>query len=101
MFTVDVKQQYIYILFLKVLISDYNVCLCEKKRKVVSKLSVLPILIWNTGHLSVCEHLQLKIFSNCLAWDAEARHMYCLSGVGGGGVNFCQVFVFRSFSQKL
>ena len=38
----------------------------------------------------------------CLAWEAEARHMYCFSGVVivvvGGGVNF---FVFRSFSQKL
>ena len=40
----------------------------------------------------------------CLACEAEARHMYCFSGVvvvvvvGGGGVNF---FVFRSFSRKL
>ena len=45
----------------------------------------------------------------CLACEAEARHMYCFSGVvvvvvvvvvgvGVGGVNF---FVFRSFSRKL
>ena len=41
----------------------------------------------------------------CLACEAEARHMYCFSGVVvvvvvvvGGGVNF---FVFRSFSRKL
>ena len=34
----------------------------------------------------------------CLACEAEARHMYCFSGVGGGGVNF---LVFRSFSRKL
>ena len=38
---------------------------------------------------------------DCLACEAEARHMYCFSSVvvvGGGSVNF---FVFRSFSQKL
>ena len=28
--------------------------------------------------------------------------MYCFSGVvGGGSVNFCRAFAFRSFSQKL
>ena len=41
----------------------------------------------------------------CLACEAEARHMYCFSGVvvvsGGIGVNFCRVFAFRSFSQGL
>ena len=36
----------------------------------------------------------------CLACKAEARHMYCFSGVIDN-VNFCQVFAFRSFSQKL
>ena len=37
----------------------------------------------------------------CLACEAEARHMYCFSGVivvVGGGVNFS---MFRSFSRKL
>ena len=38
----------------------------------------------------------------CLACEAEARHMYCFSGVVVvavvGGVNF---YVFRSFSRKL
>ena len=39
----------------------------------------------------------------CLACQAEARHMYCFSGVVvvvvvGGGVNF---FAFRSFSRNL
>ena len=46
-------------------------------------------------------------FSFCLVCEAEARHMYCFSGVVVvvvvvvvivGGVNF---FVFRSFSRKL
>ena len=40
--------------------------------------------------------------SFCLAGEAEARHIYCFSGVVvvvvGGGVNF---FVFRSCSRKL
>ena len=38
-----------------------------------------------------------------LTCEAEARHMYCFSIVmgGGGGLNFCQVFVFRLFSQKI
>ena len=44
-------------------------------------------------------------FRFCLACEAEARHMYCFSGVvvvvvvgDVGGVN---LFVFRSFSRKL
>ena len=44
----------------------------------------------------------------CFACKAEARHMYCFSGVVVvvavvivGGVNCCRVFAFRSFSQKL
>ena len=46
--------------------------------------------------------LGVSIF--CLAWEAEARHMYCFSGGGVVvvgvicGVNFS---MFRSFSQKL
>ena len=63
----------------------------------------VPIL----KHFRVCS-LQLLanysysfLFIHCLRWEAEARHMYCFSGVIGCGVNFCQVFAFRSFSQKL
>ena len=43
----------------------------------------------------------------CFACAAEARHMYCFSGVVVvvgvviGGVNFCRVFAFMSFSQKI
>ena len=58
-----------------------------------------------------CNHFRgaFKIvYGFCLACEAEARHMYCFSGVDvvavvvvGGGVNFCRVFAFRSFSQKL
>ena len=37
--------------------------------------------------------------------EAEVRHMYCFSGVvivsTDCGINFCRVFAFRSFSQKL
>ena len=36
----------------------------------------------------------LQVTSFCLAYEAEARHMYCFSGmavvVDVGGVNFCQ-----------
>ena len=45
--------------------------------------------------------LKTFLVYHCLACEAEARHMYCFSGVvvvDGGGVNF---FVFRSFSRKL
>ena len=43
------------------------------------------------------------IFGFCLACEAEARHMYCFSGVVvvvvvGGGVNF---FVFRARAMEL
>ena len=41
-------------------------------------------------------------FNFCLPCEAEARHMYCFSGVNVvGGLNFCRVLAFRSFSQKL
>ena len=41
----------------------------------------------------------MTIFSDCLACEAEARHMYCFSGgvIVVVGVNF---FVFRSFSSE-
>ena len=40
----------------------------------------------------------------CLAYEAEARHRYCFSGVvfnGVGGVTFFRVFWFSSVSQEL
>ena len=54
----------------------------------------------SVGALAFASHFLHQGF--CLACKAEARHMYCFSdGFVCGGVNFCRVFAFRSFSQKL
>ena len=89
----------------------------------VGRLSVLPFLrlsvnifvtalnnlitVWNVlmilhsyveQVMTMCRVQKRELLLYCLACEAEPRHMYCFSGVGGGGVNF---FVFRSFSRKL
>ena len=64
-----------------------------------------PDTIYSSSRHTWCRFPGLLDF--CLACEAEARHMYCFSGVvvvvvggggGDGGVNF---FVFGSFSRKL
>ena len=59
--------------------------------------------------LKLCRHV-VDILKKCmwgfrLACEAEERHMYrffsVVVSIGSGGVNFCQVFAFKSFCQKL
>ena len=57
-------------------------------------LNVFHIIWYRQGSFFVDLFLGVIVF--CLACEAEARHMYCFSGVvvvvvvggGGGGVNF-------------
>ena len=73
--------------------------------KLKCKYSITTLVTTIIGYFCTKAHRKHR-FSFCLACEAEARHMYCFSGVvvvvvvvvGGGGVNF---FVFRSFSRKL
>ena len=86
---------------MKVRHSCYNFCLVYVRSCVSACMGrdfSGPLLL----HLHLCMVFKIIWHSFCLAFEAEARHMYCFSGVGGSsGINFCQVFAFRSFSQKL
>ena len=65
------------------------------------KIFRLTVIYYEDMGFRIIQVEQLLYWITC---KVELRHICCFSGViliGGSGVNFCWVFAFRSFSQKL